>query len=97
MTGVQTCALPISLNNKENQIEIINKSEYIVEIENMFFNFDSPSMQIKKNSNLDSLAVYLKRNPNSRIAVIGYTDALGTASYNDKLSEKRAKIGRAHV
>ncbi len=79
-----------ALKNKENEIEIINKSEYIVEIENLFFNFDSQSMQIKKNNNLDSLAVYLKRNPNSRIAVIGYTDAVGTVSYNDKLSEKRA-------
>jgi outer membrane protein OmpA-like peptidoglycan-associated protein len=40
---------------------------------------------------LDEAVETLKANPNLRIDVNGYTDAVGSASYNQRLSERRAQ------
>jgi len=39
---------------------------------------------------LDEAAAILKRNPDVRVNVDGYTDSIGTKEYNQKLSERRA-------
>jgi len=66
------------------------RNEYILEIENVYFNFDKFKMQIISNDKLDLLAQYLANNSNARISVNGYTDAVGNSLYNNKLSFKRA-------
>ncbi len=40
---------------------------------------------------LDKVADVLERNPSLRVQVQGYTDSIGTAKYNQGLSEKRAQ------
>jgi OOP family OmpA-OmpF porin len=40
---------------------------------------------------LDKVVDVLKRNPSLRVEVQGYTDSIGTAKYNQGLSEKRAQ------
>lgn len=79
----------IADNKKED--EIADNKEYIVEIENVFFNFDKFKMQIEANDKLDLLAKYLSENPSAKVSVAGYTDAVGSKSYNSKLSQRRAK------
>ena len=37
------------------------------------------------------LAIYLNKNKDYRVHLIGYTDNIGTIDYNQKLSEQRAK------
>ena len=36
------------------------------------------------------VANYLKQNPDAKLNIIGYTDQVGNAGYNEKLSKKRA-------
>ena len=36
------------------------------------------------------VANYLKQNPDAKLNIIGYTDQMGNAGYNEKLSKKRA-------
>jgi len=55
-------------------------------------NFENNSAVIKSGSfaDIDVYARFLKENTNYSAKIIGYTDSRGSASYNQKLSEKRA-------
>ena len=81
----------------KKKTEEITPKEYIVEINNVYFNFDKSEMQVEKNEKIDLLCDYLKKNPDSKVEVIGYTDAVGSKSYNDKLSLKRAKTVKRYM
>jgi OOP family OmpA-OmpF porin len=55
-------------------------------------NFDFNKATIRPDAKviLDEAATILKRNPDARVNVDGYTDSIGTKEYNQKLSERRA-------
>ncbi len=59
-------------------------------IKPIFFDFDSYSLSEISKSKLDEIVNVLKNFPEIRLEVRGYTDALGSIPYNQKLSEKRA-------
>jgi len=60
---------------------------------NLHINFANDSAEIPADANalLDQYAAFLKRNPYYSAKIVGYTDNVGSAEYNQKLSEKRAK------
>jgi OOP family OmpA-OmpF porin len=43
---------------------------------------------------LVTIARFLEANPNANLRVIGHTDKVGTESYNNGLSERRAKAAK---
>lgn len=55
----------------------------------VYFDFDKS--QPKNAESIDFILTYLKSNPNASIEVLGYADSVGSTSYNNRLSEKRAK------
>lgn len=58
----------------------------------VFFRLNSANIDNNQVINIYNTAEYLKANPSAKVKVVGYADKkTGTASYNDKLSEKRAK------
>jgi len=56
------------------------------------FNFDFNKAEVKKiyYPEIKKIAEVLKNNPNMKILIAGYTDDIGSAKYNLKLSLKRA-------
>jgi outer membrane protein OmpA-like peptidoglycan-associated protein len=54
------------------------------------FDFDKSTIRPDAKVILDEAAAILKRNPDARVNVDGYTDSIGTKEYNQKLSERRA-------
>jgi OOP family OmpA-OmpF porin len=54
------------------------------------FDFDKATLRPDAKVILDEAAAILKRNPDVRVDVDGYTDSIGTKEYNQKLSERRA-------
>jgi outer membrane protein OmpA-like peptidoglycan-associated protein len=56
----------------------------------LLYDFDSDNVKAEARKNLRSLAQSLDKYPGSDIMVIGHTDAIGPASYNLGLSERRA-------
>lgn len=56
-------------------------------------NFDFNKWNIRPDARpvLNAAIDELKKDPNTRIAVIGYTDSIGTAEYNMGLSQRRAE------
>ena len=54
------------------------------------FRYDSAGLQPSAIEQLRKLAVLIKRNPNARFTVEGYTDSFGSPEYNLDLSQRRA-------
>lgn len=56
-------------------------------------NFDTGRSSIKGggSESLDAAAKVLRKNPRLKVEIMGHTDSTGTASFNQMLSEKRAK------
>lgn len=55
------------------------------------FDFDRATLKPEFKPTLNKVADVLYKDPNLRIQVIGHTDNVGSASYNQTLSERRAK------
>ena len=62
-----------------------------VALDGLLFKFDSDEMLAEANSVIDVVATYLKAQPKQRFYVIGHTDDQGKQSYNQGLSDRRAK------
>ncbi len=58
----------------------------------VFFRINSSTIDKNQEISIYNTAEYLKNNPSAKVKVVAYADKkTGTAAYNDKLSEKRAK------
>ncbi|BAJ00528.1 OmpA family protein [Shewanella violacea DSS12] len=62
-----------------------------VALEGLLFKFDSDEMLLEATPVVEVVATYLKSHPKQSFYVIGHTDDLGKQSYNQVLSNKRAK------
>ena len=57
----------------------------------ILFDFNSDALKSTARSNLDNLAANLSSFGDSKLVLVGHTDSVGTASYNQGLSERRAR------
>jgi outer membrane protein OmpA-like peptidoglycan-associated protein len=60
----------------------------------LLFAFDSDVVQGNARQNLTNLANSLRRYPDSEVLIVGHTDNVGRAEYNQNLSERRARAAR---
>lgn len=60
-------------------------------LNNIFFDFDKASLRPDSKPELARVLNLLKKNPGMKIEISGHTDNKGSVSYNQKLSEARAK------
>lgn len=56
----------------------------------LLYDFDSDVVEPTARSNLKQLAASLDQYPNTDLLVVGHTDAVGSADYNQDLSQRRA-------
>lgn len=56
----------------------------------LLYDFDSDVVRAETANNLRNLASSLGKFPNTDVLVVGHTDAVGTADYNQGLSQRRA-------
>lgn len=57
----------------------------------LLFDFNSDQIKPAAAANLKNLASSLDKYPNSSLLIVGHTDAVGSDSYNQELSERRAR------
>ena len=62
-----------------------------VELNNIYFDFDKFNITSKAAFELDKLVAVMKKYPDINIIVESHTDSRGSSSYNQGLSERRAK------
>lgn len=63
----------------------------ILELRNIFFEFDKAELLPESKDELDMLVDLLYDYPHMEVEISGHTDNIGAESYNQKLSEARAK------
>jgi outer membrane protein OmpA-like peptidoglycan-associated protein len=67
----------------ENELNVSVRNEVL-------FDFDSAALRSASRSTLQDMADVFRRYPNTTLRVEGHTDSTGPASYNRRLSERRA-------
>jgi outer membrane protein OmpA-like peptidoglycan-associated protein len=63
----------------------------------ILFGFDSSELQGAARENLSNLAESLNEYPNTEVLIVGHTDATGSDSYNQGLSERRADAAASYL
>ena len=61
----------------------------------LLFPFNSTDLLPAGHDNLRNLATSLQENPDTEVLIVGHTDAVGSDSYNQNLSEQRASSAAA--
>ena len=89
LINVTICITPVPEEKPAEQPEpIVIKAEDVVTV---FFEFDKSLLKGDAISKLDSIYQVMVENPDATIQISGYTDGMGSAKYNQMLSDKRAK------
>ncbi len=63
----------------------------------LLYDFDSDVIKSTAGSNLRALAQSLDKYPGTNLLIVGHTDQVGSASYNQSLSERRAKAAADYL
>ena len=63
----------------------------------ILFDFDSSTLKSTSRADLSDLASSLQKYPNTDVIVYGFTDATGSDSYNQTLSERRASAAASYL
>ncbi|NJM15452.1 MAG: OmpA family protein [Bacteroidales bacterium] len=90
-TGQVTFVEPVIEKDEfEDGLRSIEEGEAIV-LENIFFEFGKATLLPSSYAELDKVVAFMKETDIKIIEISGHTDSDGTAAYNQKLSEGRAK------
>lgn len=65
--------------------------------ETVYFDFDRSNVKSSELGKVESVAAYLKNEPNTRLRVEGHCDERGTSEYNRALGERRALSIREYL
>jgi outer membrane protein OmpA-like peptidoglycan-associated protein len=63
----------------------------------LMYDFDSDGIRAEAGTNLQNLALSLKKYPNTSLLIVGHTDALGATAYNQDLSQRRADAAMSYL
>ncbi len=63
----------------------------------VLFDFDKAALRPVAEENLGKLAESLRKYPGENVLIVGHTDNVGTASYNERLSQERAQSAAAYL
>jgi outer membrane protein OmpA-like peptidoglycan-associated protein len=70
---------------------VVNKDlAKTVKLKPIYFDYDRWNIRPDAASELDKIIVVMNKYPNMEVELMAYTDCIGTTSYNNELSQKRA-------
>lgn len=69
----------------------------VIVLRGVNFDFDKSTLTVNARSLLDGVAEALARRPDVQVEVGGHTDAKGSDSYNERLSDRRAKSVKTYL
>lgn len=71
-------------------VERVGEGIQVTFASGLLYDFDSDAIRADAATNLRNLAISLAKYPKTDLLIVGHTDALGTATYNQDLSTRRA-------
>jgi outer membrane protein OmpA-like peptidoglycan-associated protein len=74
----------------DNELKVTVKNDVL-------FDYNSAGLRSASRTSLREMADVFQQYPNTTIAVQGYTDSTGSASYNERLSERRASSVASYI
>jgi outer membrane protein OmpA-like peptidoglycan-associated protein len=83
-------------NRRTSARKVQHQAEIIRELNNILFDFDQYELKPQYYSVLDEVAAVLSQNPATKVEIQGHTDNIGSADYNQNLSEKRARAVKTY-
>lgn len=89
-TGSDTIVYNLEL--KKKQAEVIGST-----LATIYYEYNKSTLASGSSDSLKKVIDFIKQNPNAIIEVAAHTDGKGSASYNQKLSENRAKSAISHL
>ncbi|MCW1147193.1 OmpA family protein [Flavobacterium lacisediminis] len=93
--GYETKKLNIATGDTDKNIALTQKKAVVTDdaivIENIYFDFNKSSIKKESELSLNKIVEVLKNNTNMSITINAHTDSKGTDTYNQTLSESRAK------
>lgn len=84
-------ARELEQNIKGARVERVGEGIHVTFESGLLFDFDSDRVRPEAQTNLQELANSLGQYPNTDLVIVGHTDAVGSAAYNQGLSERRAR------
>ena len=79
------------------KVERIGEGIAVTFASGLLYDFDSDNVKPEARKNLRALAQSLDKYPGSDILIVGHTDAVGPAAYNQSLSERRASAAADYL
>jgi OOP family OmpA-OmpF porin len=77
--------IPANMTNMSP--EYLMNNDYVA----AYFEFNKRKPTNVSTNGIDFLVTYLRKNPASKVTLIGYADEIGNTAYNEKLSSDRAE------
>lgn len=87
----------IAQNIPGARVERIGEGIAVTFASGMLYDYDSDNLRPEAQANLRALAGSLGKYPDSDILIVGHTDATGSSSYNQDLSERRARAAANYL
>src|SRR5687767_1694695 len=78
-------------------VERVGEGIQVTFASGLLYDFDSDAIRSESAINLTNLATSLKKYPNTTLLIVGHTDALGSTTYNQDLSTRRASSASTYL
>ena len=99
--GYETKKTNIATGDSDKNIALTQKKAVVTEdaivIENIYFDFNKSSIKKESELSLNKIIEVLTNNPNMSITINAHTDSKGSETYNQTLSESRAKAAYQYL
>ncbi len=93
----QEATISLAAGETVNKDFALLKKEMKFVFHNILFDFDKATLRPESYPVLDSIGMIMKENPTIVAELSGHTDSRGSRSYNQRLSQKRAKSARDYI
>lgn len=90
-------AKELEQNIKGATVERVGEGIQVTFASGLLYDFDSDVIRPEAKTNLRELGTSLEQYPGTDLVIIGHTDQLGSATYNQSLSERRANSAATYL